>query len=150
MKRLLSIICFSVLLLATAKAQSDSNLVIHKLDKTQYIIISPSDLYIDSLIRDIAGDEEEMDNFYVAMDDLGYYLYLCDTLLRQQGTQPLFSDSDSRIFLADEQQWLSMPSRGFSGVLVYQPDGSYGLFPLLEFIGTLTTFDEETKQDGLE
>lgn len=141
MKRLLSIICFSVLLLATAKAQSDTNVVIHKSDKTQYVIIFPPATYYDSIIRDVA-DEEAVEDIYTVLDDLNYYLYVCGALLERSGFTPLQADSDRPILLADENRWLKIPAQDFVGVLVYNPDGSHEFYELMDFISTLTDFGE--------
>ncbi|MBP5189611.1 MAG: hypothetical protein J6031_01695 [Bacteroidales bacterium] len=117
MKRL---ILFGVLMLScvVAKAQNDTVFLAPSQD-TQYVLVSYSDAFVDSLVRDCGADEQELDDLYVALDDYSFYINQCSEKLDSLGVKCVVTDNDSRIYLLEEKRWLTFPYRNFVGVLVY-------------------------------
>lgn len=100
------------------KAQSDTIFLAPSQD-TQYVLVSYSDAFVDSLVRDCGADEQELDDLYVALDDYAFYLSQCSQKLDSLGIIYFTADNDSRIYLLEEKRWLNLPYRNFVGVLVY-------------------------------
>ena len=63
MKRLFIILAL-MLSCFVAKAQSDTIFIAPSQD-TQYVLVSYSDAFVDSLVRDCGADEQELDDLYV-------------------------------------------------------------------------------------
>ena len=117
MKRLFIILAL-MLSCVVAKAQSDTIFLAPSQD-TQYVLVSYSDAFVDSLVRDCGADEQELDDLYVALDDYAFYLSQCSQKLDSLGIIYYTADNDSRIYLLEEKRWLNLPYRNFVGVLVY-------------------------------
>ncbi len=117
MRRLIIILAL-MLSCVVAKAQSDTIFLAPSQD-TQYVLVSYSDAFVDSLVRDCGADEQELDDLYVALDDYAFYLSQCSQKLDSLGIIYFTADNDSRIYLLEEKRWLNLPYRNFVGVLVY-------------------------------
>ena len=117
MRRLIIILAL-MLSCVVAKAQSDTIFLAPSQD-TQYVLVSYSDAFVDSLVRDCGADEQELDDLYVALDDYAFYLGQCSQKLDSLGIIYFTADNDSRIYLLEEKRWLNLPYRNFVGVLVY-------------------------------
>ena len=117
MRRLIIILAL-MLSCVVAKAQSDTIFLAPSQD-TQYVLVSYSDAFVDSLVRDCGADEQELDDLYVVLDDYAFYLSQCSQKLDSLGIIYFTADNDSRIYLLEEKRWLNLPYRNFVGVLVY-------------------------------
>ena len=117
MKRLFIFLAL-MLSCVVVKAQSDTIFLAPSQD-TQYVLVSYSDAFVDSLVRDRGADEQELDDLYVALDDYAFYLSQCSQKLDSLGIIYFTADNDSRIYLLEEKRWLNLPYRNFVGVLVY-------------------------------
>ena len=101
--------------------------------QTEYVLYFHSEGCVDRMLHDVENDSVALDNFYIAEDDLAYYLYECREKLRAMGVRFYEADADISVFCQDDMSFQPIDSCA-CGVLIVKPGCRFAFLDLMEFL----------------
>ena len=102
-------------------------------NQTEYVMIFCSKGCIERMLHDVENDSAELDNFYVAMDDLGYYYHLCHERLESMGVKYHETSADKTVFCPGGMSFHPQDSCDY-GVLIVKPGCQFEFVDLMDFL----------------
>lgn len=88
--------------------------------ETEYVLIFRSAGCAESMLREIGDDSVQLDDFYTAEDDLGYYYYMCYQRLEAMGVKYYETSADKKVYCQDGIVFAPQDSCA-CGVLIVKP-----------------------------
>ena len=102
-------------------------------NQTEYVLIFRSEGCINRMLHEVENDSVAMEDFYVAMDDLGYYYYLCHERLERMGVKFHSTSADKKVFCQGGVAYRPQDSCA-CGVLMVKPGCRFEFVDLMDFL----------------
>ena len=101
--------------------------------QTEYVLIFRSNGCSSRLLHEVENDSVALENFYIAEDDLGYYLYMCSERLEAIGAKWYETHADKTVFCQDGRTFQPHDSCDF-GVLISKPGCPFEFIGYIDFL----------------
>ena len=102
-------------------------------NQTEYVLIFRSEGCLYRMLHEVENDSVELDNFYVAEDDLGYYYYECSQKLESMGVKYHEASADKTVYCQGGIAYRPQDSCA-CGVLIVKSDCQFEFIDLMEFL----------------
>ena len=102
-------------------------------NQTEYVLIFRSEECFYRMLHEVENDSVELDNFYVAEDDLGYYYYECSQKLESMGVKYHAASADKTVYCQGGIAYRPQDSCA-CGVLIVKSDCQFEFIDLMEFL----------------
>ncbi|MBR4773718.1 MAG: hypothetical protein IK010_04730 [Bacteroidales bacterium] len=102
-------------------------------NQTEYVFIFRSEGCFYRMLHDVENDSVELENFYIAEDDLGYYCYECSQKLESMGVKYHETSADKTVYCQGGLAYRPQDCCD-CGVLIVKPGCQFEFVDLMEFL----------------
>lgn len=101
--------------------------------RTEYVLIFRFNRCLERMLHDVENDSVELDNFYTAEDDLGYYYHECYQKLESMGVKHHETSADKTVYCQGGNAYRPQDSCD-CGVLIVRPGCQFEFVDLMDFL----------------
>ncbi len=101
--------------------------------QTEYVLIFRSNECWGKMLHDLENDSAALEDFYVAEDDLMYYIYECGQKLQRMGVKYHETSADKTVFCQGDIAYRPQDSCD-CGVLIVKPGCQFEFVDLMDFL----------------
>ena len=101
--------------------------------QTEYVLIFRSNECWEKMLHDLENDSAALEDFYVAEDDLMYYIYECGQKLQWMGVKYHETSADKTVFCQGDIAYRPQDSCD-CGVLIVKPGCQFEFVDLMDFL----------------
>ncbi|MBQ3788839.1 MAG: hypothetical protein II849_08580 [Bacteroidales bacterium] len=101
--------------------------------QTEYVLIFRSNECWEKMLHDLENDSAALEGFYVAADDLMYYIYECSQKLQRMGGKYHETSADKTVFCQGDIAYVPQDSCD-CGVLIVKPGCQFEFVDLMDFL----------------
>ena len=101
--------------------------------QTDYVLIFRSNECWEKMLHDLENDSAALEDFYVAADDLMYYIYECSQKLQRMGGKYHETSADKTVFCQGDIAYVPQDSCD-CGVLIVKPGCQFEFVDLMDFL----------------
>lgn len=102
-------------------------------EQTEYVMIFRSSECIENMLRNIGDDSAQLEDFYTAEDDFGYYYYLCCKQLEEMRVNYYETSADKKVLCQGDVVFQNQDSCTV-GLLIVKPGCKVEFVDIMQFL----------------